>query len=65
MFYMQAILIFNPLFTHISLAYKEIVYNFLYKLKSIVRVKQFKITAVVLVTCYILGMDVVWKQRKP
>lgn len=65
MFYMQAILIFNPLFTHFSLAYKEIVYNFLNKLKSIVHVKQFKITAVVPVTCGILSMGVVWKQRKP
>lgn len=60
---MQAILI--PLFTHIPLAYKEIVYNFLNKLKSIVRVKQLKITAIVAVTCCILSMDVVWKQRNP
>lgn len=65
MIYMQAILIFNPLFTHIPLAYKEIVYNFLNKLKSIVHVKQFKITAAVLVPCCILSMDAVWKLRKP
>lgn len=65
MFYMQAILIFNPLFTRIPLTYKEIVYSSLNKLKSIVRVKQSKRTAVVLVTGCILSTDVVWKQRKP